>query len=255
MSSLEHSAIYQGWIRHRRFCTPENHFHYQFYMFYLDLDELDAFNDMPFCSTQGFSAFMVKNSDYLDRNSSASIKEKAIAKTLELGGEEPTSVRMLANIRYWGMKFSPITVFYNYDSNEQLINMLVEVSNTPWNQRHYYLIDDPESPAPTKKSFHVSPFQISDVEYRWRLKEPKRQLLLHIENQTLNDDPTKLFDATLQLQRKPITVDNLKQTLIQTPVMSLKIVSGIYWQAAKLAAKRARFYSHPKTTKTGEPHV
>ena len=121
----------------------------------------------------------------------------------------------------------------------------------PWNQRHYYLIDDPESPAPTKKSFHVSPFQISDVEYRWRLKEPKGNYS-YIENQTLNDDPTKLFDATLQLQRKPITVDNLKQTLIQT-VMSLKIVRDLL--ASSEIGQRARFYSHPKTTKTGGAHV
>lgn len=255
MNAITHSAIYQGWIRHRRFCAPTNHFTYKFYMFLLDLDELDAFNSLPFCSTQGFSAFSVRNTDYLDKQSALSIKHKAIAKIKELGGETPASVRLLANIRYWGIKFSPINVYYNYDEANQLNSVLVEVSNTPWNERHYYLIKQPSEPQPTKKSFHVSPFQTSEVEYHWKITEPSEQLLLHIENQTLQAEPSKLFDATLQLQRKALTPQNLKQALIQTPVMSLKIMSGIYWQAAKLAAKKARFYSHPKTTKTGEPHA
>lgn len=260
--TLTRSALYKGWIRHRRFCAPQNHFNYQFYMFYLDLDELEAFNQLPLCSTESFAVFRVKNTDFLAANSSETIKAKAIAKTRSLGGNTPSRVCMLANIRYWGIKFSPINLYYNYDENDALDSVLVEVSNTPWNQRHYYLIADPSNPEPTQKSFHVSPFQSSDVNYHWILKEPQDNLLVHIENRTkaTDSDTTKRFDATLQLQRYALTKQNLQQALIQTPIMSLKIVSGIYWQAAKLALKKARFYPHPntlgpKTKNSGDPHA
>lgn len=255
MTQLKNSAVYQGWVRHRRFSKPENHFTYGFYMFLVDLDELDIFNQQKYCSTDKFAIFSVKKTDYFDKNSNLSIKEKAIQKTVDLGGSPPKSVRMLANIRYWGIKFSPINIFYNYDEANQLSSVLVEVSNTPWNERHYYLIKHPHNPLPTRKNFHVSPFQTSQVEYHWRLKEPEDTLLFHIENLALDSHRNKLFDATLQLQRMPVTPSNLRQLMIQTPVMSLKIVAGIYWQAAKLALRKARFYPHPKTKKTGEPHV
>jgi DUF1365 family protein len=129
--------------------------------------------------------------------------------------------------------------------------MLAEVSNTPWNQRHYYLVNLNQA-TPTQKDFHVSPFMDMNMQYHWQIKPPKdnnKHLLIHIENrrhQQTNSEPEKLFDATLAMEQYAFTQQQIWRVFITLPVMTIKVLAGIYWQALKLFIKRIPFYSIPK---------
>jgi DUF1365 family protein len=143
--------------------------------------------------------------------------------------------------------------------------VLVEVSNTPWNERHYYLVPlshDENSefdgkPHVTEKNFHVSPFMDLDMNYQWRIKPPmgnSDKLLVHIENHKKgeNEDSEngkaeqKIFAATMNLTKAPFTRSSLWKLWCNFPVMTLKIVLGIYWQAVKIFCKRIPFIGYQK---------
>ena len=133
--------------------------------------------------------------------------------------------------------------------------MLCEVSNTPWNERHYYLVDM-KGDMVNDKQFHVSPFMDLNMSYVWKITPPKPDkgnLLVHIENvRNVSDEikREKLFDATVALKAKTLNESNLRDLKYQLPLMSVKVVLGIYWQALKIFLKRIPFISYQHYQKT-----
>lgn len=243
------SAIYYGSVRHRRF-TPTRHvFTYRIMQWWLALDELDQVSALSrWLSTDARKAPLhFRASDYLRGQwGDASNLEQAVrAKMSALHGSELSGrVFFLGNIRCWGIFFSPLNCYFLQQADGSFSHMLAEVSNTPWLERHYYLVDLDEQ-ADTEKAFHVSPFNPMDMRYQWRIRPHKDRQLVHIAAYREHLE----FDATMALSAQPMNHQQIKRVLKTHPVMSLKIVAGIYWQAMKLLIKRVPFYGHPGKAK------
>ena len=257
------SAIYRGFVRHRRFTPKQHEFDYPLFMMLMKADEIPQLLEKFWqLGSKALSWARFKRSDYLDNANqtlSESVREKLAALTGKPRSQLDGDVFILCHLRYLGLYFSPLNLYF-LRQGDGYRYMLAEVSNTPWNERHYYCIDL-DDPKPHAKAFHVSPFNPLQQQYRWRITPPdarELQCLVHIESwQDLETDSgetaeTKIFDATLSLQRVPLNQSELTRVLIRTPVQTASIVAGIYWQALKLYCKGVPFHSHPGRRQLGD---
>ncbi len=244
-----HSRLYVGQVRHTRFVPRYHAFRYRVFQFYLDLDELPTLmRRLPLCSAQRPAPVRFDRKEHLG-DATTDLKSAVLQRVREMGGDAAISnVRLLTNLRYFGIGFNPVSFYYCFDRSEQLRYILAEVNNTPWGERHCYLIpaSDRRSAAirhSTPKAFHVSPFMDLDMDYRWQISEPDDRLHIHIENRKADQ---RLFDASLVLRSQALTAANLLRNLATYPFMTAKVVAAIYYEAARLWLKRIPYVPHPK---------
>lgn len=213
------SALYEGWVRHRRHVPVEHEFRYRLYMAYLDLAELpEVLDRVPLWSARRPAPAWFRRKDYLD---------------VEHGGP----VRVLTHVRTFGHLFNPVSLYYCFDpAGERVERVLAEVTNTPWGERHTYDLEALD--ATIDKAFHVSPFLGMDSRYRIRMTTPGEQLRVHMESRR---DGRVDFDATLALRRRELSA----WPLLRQPFMTARVVAGIYAQAVRLRLKGAPYHPHP----------
>jgi len=164
-----------------------------------------------------------------------------------VGSAPDGPIRLLTHLRYFGYGFNPVSFFYCYDAGDALRAVVAEVSNTPWNERHVYVLpvtdDGPVHRFETPKEFHVSPFLGMDQRYLWDVREPGERLSARIRN--FEADGRPVHDATLSLRRRPIHGGSLARALIAYPWMTAQVIAAIYWQASRLRRKSVPLHPHP----------
>ena len=257
------SAIYSGKIRHRRFTPKQHSFEYDVFMMYLDTNEIDTiFSLSPWWSLTYFAPVQFKRSDFhLDAEhifaKNYPSVDESVRNTIEAStGHRPQGpIRMLVNLRYWGFNMNPLSTYYCFDNTgEKVIAILAEVTNTPWNERHAYVLTGNDfsnkQHIQFQKKFHVSPFNPMNMDYHWTSTTPDKTLALHLENW---QDHRKVMDATLTLKREPINSTSMNKILIRFPWMTVKIISAIYWQALKLWWKGSPIFDHSEPKEEAAP--
>jgi len=230
--------------------SPRQHeFRYRVAMVYLCLDELpDVLAKPRFWSAIRPALAEFRRSDFLGDPALPLQDEIRRRIREETGAVHTGPVYLLANLRYFGYVMNPIACYYCFNEDETRLEYVVaEVNNTPWNERHSYVLAGPETGAWLKTAFdkalHVSPFNPMAMRYHWRSNTPNRRLVLHMENTAEGDE--RVFDATLSLSARPMTAANLNKILIRYPFMTAKVALAIYWQALRLYLKGVPVHTHP----------
>ncbi|MCB2155451.1 DUF1365 domain-containing protein [bacterium] len=247
-----HSAIFEGWVRHRRFEPVEHAFRYKMFMMYLDLAELpQLFDGMRLWSARRAALARFSRADHVgDPNEPLDQTIRDLVE--ESGAPRPRGpIRLLTHLRYFGYIFNPASFYYCFDESGENVDAIVtEITNTPWGERHCYVHPRGDNEGTEKrkvfrfdKDFHVSPFMEMEHRYEWRFMDPAKNILIHMENH--KGDRT-IFDATMNLERHEITPGALNLRLIKYPFMTMQVIAGIYWNALRLRMKGATFHTHPK---------
>jgi DUF1365 family protein len=244
------SCVYEGRVRHRRHRPVEHTFGYPMFMMYLDLDELPGVLD-PFrlWSARGPALAWFRRSDFLG-DPTVPLRQAVLDTVAQHTGERPGGpVRVLTHLRYLGHSFNPVSFYYCFDGQDEHVEaVLAEVTNTPWGERHAYVLSrDQASGAVLSESlgkdFHVSPFLGMDGRYEWRVSEPGATLSVHIASA---EDGAPVFDATLALDRRELSRATLRRLLVRYPAASLAVVARIYLHALALKLKGVPVHPHPE---------
>lgn len=249
------SCIYEGSVRHRRLRPVEHQFRQKLFFLYFDLNELDrVFRGRLLWSTQRIALARFRRADHLG-NAAVPLTDAVRELLVEAGHANAIgSIRLLTQLRQFGYVFNPLSLFYCFNTENQLDAVVAEVSNTPWGERHCYVLESTEPGSMlrthSRKEFHVSPFMPMDVAYRWQLSVPQDALAVTLENWR-NEE--KFFDVTMQLRRRSLSTTALAEMLLKYPLLPQQVIASIYWQAFRLWWKRTPFHPHPRQTAPQTP--
>jgi len=246
------SCLYDGHVIHRRKVPVEHDFRFPLFMVYLDLSELDVvFDGRWMWSTRRPAFARFDRRDHIG-NPDVDLDECVREIVEQRTGSRPRGpIGLLTHLRYTGYLMNPVSFYYCWDEvGDKLEAVVADVTNTPWNERHTYVLEpSAQSPpglrAATAKDFHVSPFMQMDISHRWTLAPPGQKLAARIEN--LEPGGERIFDAVLSLDRREINAVSLARALVVHPFMTAQTTAAIYWQALRLYLKRAPFYPHPES--------
>lgn len=257
----------EGTVRHRRKYPVQHEFSYNTGMLALDTDEWHSVTRLsPLFSLERFNWLSLRRKDYF-RPDAGQLSEAIREHVSEATGWRPDGeVELITHPRYFGYVFNPVSFYFCYQKGERPESgavprvIVAQITNTPWHDRHAYCLETRGNEANQagwrterfgfSKRFHVSPFNGMDQQYEWTFSFRGRELRIHMN---VFEEGRKHFDATLVVQRTPLTRKDVHKSLRKFPLEAFKVVAGIYWHALKLKLKGAPFYTHPDKLSEDDP--
>lgn len=249
------SALYVGRVMHRRLRPLRHRLAYRVFSLLVDVDELDALHARLRCfSVNRFNLFSLRPADHGDGSATtgAELRAHIDARLREAGLPTGGAIRLLAMPRILGYAFNPLSVWF-CDAPEAsgpggLQAIVYEVNNT-FGERHSYLIpvDAAQRTAAVVeqrcgKQLYVSPFLGMALHYRFRIEPPHARTALGI---TVHDGDRAVLHARLDAERRPLTDAALLRVFATHPLLTLKVIGGIHWEALRLWLKGARLHPRP----------
>jgi len=247
---MQTPCVYIGKVYHKRHTPFVHQFTYRVFTLWLDIDALPT--NLKTFSHNRFNLFSLHNKDHGYKDGSSIrkyVEDAAKLKNIDINGGK---IFMLTFPRILGYVFNPITVYFCYDQNGALKAILHQVKNTFGEQHGYMLSVNETQNAQTikqecKKIFHVSPFIHMDCTYKFRITDPNDELNFAIHQFT--DKDKKILTATWNGKRNALNDETLIKTLLTHPLLTLKIIIGIHWEALRLVLKGAKYIPKPKPPK------
>ncbi len=263
-------ALCRGTVFHHRRGSKEHAFSYDVVYAWFDPDDPESLTDRHWAwSTGRFRPARLARADYGWPDGASAARVAELMSTV-VPGIEVGPVRLLTQPRRWGWLFNPISIYLVWpaDSDQGPVGAVLEVTNTPWKERHHYPVAlEQRGPsgettstfgATFAKDLHVSPFLPMDMTYHLELCErspsaerDREGLLVSISVTDPAGDT--VLETGMNLDRQPATTRTLSETLRRDGLPTHRISGGIHHQAARLAAKGVPFVPHPKRSPRGGP--
>ena len=236
------SYIYNGNVIHKRFKPKEHFFKYKVFSLFIDLSELNKLDEsLKFFSLNKFNLISFYEKDHGERDGSSLLDWVKNNLTSNKINTDNIKVKLLCYPRILGYVFNPLSIFFIYDKNENLISILYEVKNT-FGEQHTYVFkvqgDNKLIQNNCSKKFHVSPFIEMDCNYFFRILHPREKLSVVIDQY---DKEGKILFASQDGERCDLTSKNLMKSYLKHPLMTFKIISAIHFEAFKLWIKGIKF--------------
>ncbi|HYF20083.1 MAG TPA: DUF1365 domain-containing protein [Ramlibacter sp.] len=247
------SALYRGQVMHQRLRPLRHRLAYRVYSVLLDIDELPALDArLRWFSVGRFNLFSFRPADHGDGTATdaTGLRAQVEARLREAGLPTGGAIRLLALPRILGYAFNPLSVWFCDTPDGTLQAIVYEVNNT-FGERHSYLIEvDPAQRGAhlvqqrTGKRLYVSPFLGMALHYRFRIEPPRERLSIGV---SVHDDAggAAVLNARLDAARTPLTDAALLRAFFGYPLLTLKVIAGIHWEALRLWLKGARLHERP----------
>ena len=235
------SSIYNGTVIHKRFKPKIHFFKYKVFSLLIDLSDLNYLNKkISFFSYNGFNLISFFDKDHGDRDGSSLIDWVKKNLTENNINSENIRIKLLCYPRIFGYVFNPLSVFFVYDYNENLISVLYEVKNT-FGEQHTYVFKAENNNLlqhNCSKKFHVSPFIEMNCNYFFKILRPSDKISVVIDQYQSNE---KILFASQDGKRVDFNSKELLKSYLKHPLMTFKIISAIHFEAFKLWIKGIRF--------------
>jgi len=245
------SCIYQGHVMHHRFSPAKHRFIYRVFSCCIDLDELPWLDQLKLFSLNSFNLFSFHEKDYGSGREDGNLVGYIRSLLIKRGYPNATHrIKLLCYPRIFGYAFNPLSVYFCYNAEEKLEVILYEVSNT-FGSRHTYLLPAGDSIDVVRhgcnKKLYVSPFMPMDTAYSFRIQPPTKKVAVCIRQSNSNAvDSHPILHATFTGSHSTLNDLSLLKMLIKYPLMTLKVMGGIHWEALKLWRKKLKIQPRDK---------
>ena len=240
------SGLYAGYVMHHRLRPREHRLRYSIFYLLIDLDDVDALaGRLRLFSHNRFNLFSFYDRDH-GEGAMLSSREWVKRQLREAGIESGGPVQLLTMPRILGYAFNPLSIYFCHRRDQSLSAILYEVNNT-FGQRHSYLIPVPsgvEEPIrqQSQKSFYVSPFMTTDMAYSFSVVPPGSDLSVSVVG---HDESGPLIIAKLAAVREKLTDASLARAFFVYPLLTLKVIAGIHWEALLVWLKGIGLVTRP----------
>ena len=248
------SCLYEGNVVHTRMFPTFHSFKYNLFMLCVDLNELPhIFKPYWFWSSKSWNLAFFRRKDHLgDPKISLDISVRNLVEQ-KTGTRPQGPISLITHFCYFGYRINPVSFYFCFDKNKKnLDSVIAEINNTPWGEQHCYVFKcDPYSKNKKDKftfdkQFHISPFMSMNLKYVWYLSRPSNKFSVEMETWK---NQKKILQVKFNTARTQISHASLGRVLIQYPLVTFKVLWGIYFQAFRLWLKKVPFHTHPKHQK------